>query len=198
MGLHDRDWYRKALLEKEQLVKRKSALPRFPLQRATGNPVNPVKTGLLPMLLFWAVVMGLLYWGMTHYLKPKQVRVLSHGELVIERARDGHFYANGQVQGEDVVFLVDTGASLVSISDELASSAHLQGGKPTVFQTANGPRSGRVVEGVTITVGPISVSNLSVGVGLNLSDPNQALLGQSFLSRFNVALSKDRMILMPR
>jgi aspartyl protease family protein len=198
MSLHDRDWYRKALLEKEQFVKRKSALPRFPFQRATGNPVNPVKTGLLPMLLFWAVVMGLLYWGMTQYLKPKQVRVLSHGELVIERARDGHFYANGQVQGKDVVFLVDTGASLVSISDELARSAHLQGGKPAVFQTANGARSGRIVEGVTITVGPISVSNLKIGVGLSLKEPNQALLGQSFLSKFNVTLSKDQMVLIPR
>jgi aspartyl protease family protein len=51
---------------------------------------------------------------------------------------------------------------------------------------------------VTIAVGPVSVTNVRVGVGLFGLDDDAALLGQSFLSKFDVLLQKDRMVLRPR
>jgi aspartyl protease family protein len=67
-----------------------------------------------------------------------------------------------------------------------------------VFTTANGQRPGRIVTGVPVEVGPVSVSAVRVGVGLTGFDSHDALLGQSFLSRFEILLQQDRMVLRPR
>jgi len=162
-----------------------------------SNPRQPRQLGLIPLLLFWFAVMGLLYGLMTHYLKPKQSQVLANGDLIIPRAADGHFYTPGSINGFAVMFLVDTGASLVSVSEPFAQAAAMEGGVPTTFQTANGARPGRVVDGVEVAVGPMRVTNVKVGVGLSLGDDAQALLGQSFLSKFDITLRQNQMVLRP-
>lgn len=159
---------------------------------------SPPQTGLIPMMLFWIVVMGVLYALMTYALKPKQAKVLANGDLVLQRARDGHFYAPGTVNGQEVVFLVDTGASMVAVSDELAQKAMLPPGTPMTFNTANGAMPGRLVKGVRLAVGPIVVTNAKVGVGLRGMAADQALLGQSFLSKFDVLINKESLTLRPR
>jgi aspartyl protease family protein len=88
-------------------------VPRVPAQHLKAKPVSPLKSGFVPMLVFWCVVMGLLYWAMTQFLRPPQAQVLANGDLVLERSRDGHFYATGTVDGRAAQFLVDTGASVV-------------------------------------------------------------------------------------
>lgn len=70
-----------------------------------------------------------------------------------------------------------------------------QGGQSTVFRTANGDLPGRVVGNVQVGVGPVQVSGLRVGIGLVGGDSDRALLGQNFLSRFNITLSGDQMVL---
>ena len=136
--------------------------------------------------------------GMTYYLRPQQVRIQANGDLVIQRALDGHFYAPGRIQGREVMFLVDTGASLVTVSETFARQAQLTGGTSTVCRTANGDRPGRIVEGIPVQIGPVEVNRVRIGIGLSVGDDNQALLGQSFLSKFDVILGKDQMVLKPR
>ncbi len=160
--------------------------------------VNPTKTGLIPMMVFWCAVMGVLYFAMTHYLKPKHPVVLANGDLVIERSVDGHFYVMGTVNGHDAKFLIDTGASVVSVTDDFATKANIRGGVPATFSTANGERTGRIVQGIVVTVGPLSVTNVRVGVGLQWRGESDVLLGQSFLSKFDISLGKDQMVLRQR
>lgn len=149
----------------------------------------------LGIVAFWLVVMAALYGLMTLVLKPPAVTVSANGDLSILRARDGHFYANGTVNGHPVRFLVDTGATTVVVSEAVAQAAGLSGGQATVFRTANGNLPGRVVGNVQVGVGPVQVSGLRVGVGLVGGDSDRALLGQNFLSRFNITLSGDEMVL---
>lgn len=209
MSIEDRDGYRDAQRELEkqrQLDDTRHKFASFSVKHLGRKAVPPPssgaraprQTGLIPMMIFWFAVMGLLYVLMTHYLKPKQAQVLANGDLVILRARDGHFYAPGTVNGRDVTFMVDTGASLVSVSEPLAQAASIRGGAPTVFHTANGTHPGRVVGGVRVTVGPVSVTNVKVGVGLVMGDDKQALLGQSFLSKFDISMSQNQMVLRAR
>jgi aspartyl protease family protein len=162
------------------------------------NQIAAKHTGLIPMMVFWCVVMGLLYVGMTHYLKPRQVKVLANGDLVINRSQDGHFYTLGTINGQEARFMVDTGASVVSVSETFAQRAAIRGGVPTTFSTANGERPGRMVDGVGVRIGPVSVSNVRVGVGLRLDHENDALLGQSFLSHFDISMTKNQMVLRAR
>ena len=93
------------------------------------------------------------------------------------------------------MFLVDTGASYVTISQELADHAGIAGGTPTRFHTANGVIDGRIVADIPVAVGPASVSGIKVAVGLIGIGRDHALLGQSFLSRFQITLSGNEMVL---
>ena len=194
MAMQDRDWYRDS--QKERDRKQKDLLAG-----ATDHP-SGLSRGLrmapLGIVLFWAVVMGSLYVAMNHYLKPKQIVVSANGDLVIPRHKDGHFYVLGEINGKPVKFLVDTGASLVTVSNQFARTASIPKGQPNVFKTANGDLNGSIVSGVTVSVGPVSVSPVRLGVGLEGQDSDIALLGQSFLSKFDVLLQQNQMILRPR
>ncbi|GAB4217878.1 MAG: TIGR02281 family clan AA aspartic protease [Rhodoferax sp.] len=205
MGLQDQDGFRDAQREREkqrQMDATRQKFAQFTREGSCNAPkprrFQPGQTGLIPMMVFWCVVMALLYAGMTYVLKPKTPQVLANGDLAIPRGRDGHFYVAGQVNGQAVTFMVDTGASLVSVSEALAQAASLHGGSPTTFHTANGSHPGRVVEGADVTVGPLRVTKVRVGVGLRMGDDTQALLGQSFLSKFNLSISQDTLVLRAR
>ena len=65
--------------------------------------------------------LGLLFYifFLRQEAPPAQVVGADHIELA--RARDGHFHIDGTIQGEPVRFLIDTGASTVSISQQLAA-----------------------------------------------------------------------------
>ena len=201
MGIEDRDWYRDAQRERErqgQLDETRARFADFSRRQLGAKVVSPIRTGLIPMMIFWCVVMALLYLAMTHYLKPRQVQVLANGDLVITRSHDGHFYTMGTVNGREARFLVDTGASLVSVSEAFAQQALIHGGVPTTFKTANGDRLGRVVDDVGVAIGPVRLTNVKVGVGISASDDNDALLGQSFLSKFDITINKTQMVLRAR
>lgn len=201
MGIEDRDWYRDAQRERErqgQLDETRARFADFSRRQLGAKVVSPIRTGFIPMMIFWCVVMALLYLAMTHYLKPRQVQVLANGDLVIPRSHDGHFYTMGTVNGQEAKFLVDTGASLVSVSEAFAQQALIHGGVPTTFKTANGDRLGRVVDDVGVAIGPVRLTNVKVGVGISASDDNDALLGQSFLSKFDITINKTQMVLRAR
>ena len=94
-------------------------------------------------------------------------------------------------------FMVDTGASLIAVSDALAQQAGLEGGQVTQFRTANGVRSGRVVAAQSVAVGAFVVSGLRVGTGYTGEAAGDALLGQNFLQHFEVQIQRERMVLRP-
>ena len=71
----------------------------------------------------------------------------------------------------------------------------LQQGVPTTFRTANGLLAGRTVTGVSVRAGPLSVSSMRIGVGLVGDGSQRALLGQNFLSKFEVAISSGEMVI---
>ena len=98
--------------------------------RSPGGLTRGLKWGPFGIAVFWLACMGLLYLAMNHYLQPKPVVVTAAGDLVIPKSRDGHFYATGSVGGQPVRFLVDTGATLVVVSETFASAAGLAAGKP--------------------------------------------------------------------
>jgi aspartyl protease family protein len=155
--------------------------------------------GALGIVAFWLVVMAGLYWAMERWQQPTAARVTASGALVIERHRDGHFRVAGAINGEPVMFLVDTGASVVSVSTELAQRAGLSGGESASFRTANGVRTGRMVRANSVSLqGGLAVTGLRVATGLSIGDDAQALLGQNFLQHFDVEMGRETMVLRPR
>ncbi len=202
MGMEDRDWSKDAQDKREgagssqrfsQAIGR--AKSDHPGTGGASSLPRGLRWGPLGIVLFWLVLMGAVYGGIKQVMKPQQVTVSVAGDITIPRARDGHFYVSGQVANQPVVFLVDTGASLVTVSQALADAAGLGEGQPMRFHTANGVIDGRVVADVPVSIAGASISGIKVAVGLLGVRPEQALLGQSFLSRFRITLTRDAMLL---
>ena len=64
---------------------------------------------------------------------------LEGGELRVDMAEDGHFWVTGKVNGKSVRFLVDSGASVTTLSAETAADAGIAPSRRrSVVSTANG------------------------------------------------------------
>jgi aspartyl protease family protein len=150
----------------------------------------------------WLAVAAVLYLGFQWLEARERQHLLPYegqgGELVIPRHRDGHFYVLGEVNRLPVRFLVDTGASAVSVSDAQAQQARLPRGQAVTLRTANGERAGERVHGIPVRVGHLVWNNTTVITGLDVSDDRKALLGQSFLRHFDVEMRQHEMVLRPR
>jgi aspartyl protease family protein len=120
----------------------------------------------------------------------------ANGDIVLAAARDGHFYLEGAVSGTPVRFLVDTGASHVTLGADDARRARLAPGTPAYFETANGRVEGRLVQGQKVRAECLEVDDLMVAVSPGLGEV--ALLGQNFLRRFEVVQSGSELRLRMR
>lgn len=158
--------------------------------------------GAFGVVAFWLVLMAALYGVFSYSENERQARfapyTLASGELVIPRGRDGHFRVPGVVNGHPVEFLVDTGASLVTVSEDFARAAGLRGGIAVRFRTANGELPGRLLREIPVEAGGMSPGGVRVAVGLVGDDSATALLGQSFLSRFDISIGRNEMVLRAR
>lgn len=152
--------------------------------------------GHLAALAIWLAIFAGVYAFMDARLKPTVATAstadLARGEIVIQRSRDGHYYLRGSINGAATVFMVDTGASLVSVGVKLARDAGLPRGAPGQFATAGGEVQGEIVTGQSVEAGGIRIAPLSIAVGFA---GDVALLGQNFLRRVDVLQSDDRMVL---
>jgi aspartyl protease family protein len=119
-------------------------------------------------------------------------------ELVITAGPGGHFTAGGAINGHAVSFLVDTGATLVSLGQDQAErlGIDLSLARPAVTQTANGPVPVQLVTLNTVRVGGLELSNVGAAV-LPMPMP-VVLLGNSFLARLQMRRDNDVMRLERR
>ncbi len=117
--------------------------------------------------------------------------------MTIPVDQDGHFRLRGFINNQPVMFLVDTGATYISVSEDFARRANLQGGSLAKLNTANGARAGRLVKGVTVIVGSVSVAAATVAVG-TAGQGSEVLLGQSFLRNFDVTMNDRQMVIRTR
>lgn len=114
----------------------------------------------------------------------------------LAKSQDGHHYIDGFLNGKQIRFLIDTGASYVSIGGNLAAQMGLLAGKPTKFETANGSVIGQLFENQLIKVSGLARPPLTVGVMPN--SPNTALLGQNFLRHVELLQVDNKLILRGR
>jgi len=110
---------------------------------------------------------------------------------------DGHFRLRGFINNQPAMFLVDTGATHISVSDDFARRANLQAGSLVKLNTANGVRTGQLVKGVTVIVGSFAVPAATVAVG-TAGQGGEVLLGQSFLRNFDITMNDRQMVIRTR
>jgi aspartyl protease family protein len=107
----------------------------------------------------------------------------------------GHFVTTGSINGIGVRFLVDTGATVVSMSMEDAKrlGINYQAGQKTMTMTANGVVPSYRVKLDSVKVGEIDLTNVD---GMIVPAPmGVVLLGMSFLNRTEMKRDGDQMTL---
>jgi aspartyl protease family protein len=112
-------------------------------------------------------------------------------EIVLPVGLGGHFTAAGAVNGRPVQFMVDTGATLVAISQGEAERIGLdyRNAPRAMTQTANGAVPVHRVSLNAVRVGEVEVANVDAVV-IPAQMP-YILLGNSFLGRFQMRRDND-------
>jgi aspartyl protease family protein len=118
--------------------------------------------------------------------------------IVIAAETGGHFFVSGLINGHTVRFIVDTGATSVSLSEAEAERIGLdyKSGKLGYTNTANGVAIVHKVRLASIRIGDVQVYDVDATV-LPASLP-YVLLGNSFLERFQMRRENDLMTLDKR
>jgi aspartyl protease family protein len=115
-------------------------------------------------------------------------------EVALHQNRSGHYVANGKINGRDVTFLLDTGATDVAVSDELASTLGLRPGAYITSQTANGIITARQTTLSEVSVGGIRLYNVRASI-LPGMQGDEALLGMSFLKQLELVQRGEQLLL---
>lgn len=114
------------------------------------------------------------------------------GSMEVRRHPNGHFYLPGSIESVPVTFMVDTGASVTSISADIAREAGIRNCKEVQFQTANGAATGCIALVPNMTLGSFELHNITVAVMPNMEIN---LLGANVLRNFQVSQSGTEMLI---
>jgi aspartyl protease family protein len=111
----------------------------------------------------------------------------------------GDLVADGEVNGKPIRFVVDTGATLITLSARDATRLGLdyQGGQKTTIATASGEVIGYRLKLATVRVGEMSVHDVEAVIAES-NNLSIALLGMSFLNRVNMKREGTVMTLTKR
>ena len=113
--------------------------------------------------------------------------------VVLEQDRNGHYEADGQINGQAVTFLVDTGATDVALPESAARALGLEFGPRIKVMTAAGPADAWMTRIDAVTVGSLRRTN--VRASITSGEFNGILLGMSFLRHFSLQQEDGKLII---
>lgn len=115
-----------------------------------------------------------------------------HTEITLKRNRSGHYVGTGSINGQEAVFLLDTGATYVAIPERLASRLGLEPGRRIPISTANGRSIGYQTLINELTIGEIRLHNIRAIITPNLEE---VLLGMSVLKQLEFTQRGNELII---
>ncbi len=118
--------------------------------------------------------------------------------VVLTADSRGHFFSQGSINGATTQFMVDTGASVVGLSQAEAERLNInfKNGQPVQMSTANGMAQGWRIRLATVRVGDVQLYDVEAVV--TPAPMPYVLLGNSVLSRFQMNRTNDQMVLERR
>lgn len=146
-------------------------------------------------LIFLAVVAG---YGLWQGIR-RDAQVMSAGDgnrLELIRMQDGHYHATVRINGTEVDFVIDTGATGMVLTMADARKLGIDPGSLAFVgeaATANGIVRTAMVTLPLVELGPFRDEDFRAYV--NEGDLSGSLLGMDYLGRFRIELAGDRMIL---
>ncbi len=165
---------------------------------------------ILKYLVIWSVI-GLISIALYAYryefsdfatrikgeINPSAAQISGSGQIIINLSQDGHFYIDIKINEVPVRFMVDTGASNITLNIIDAKRLGIDPKKLDFnrqYQTANGTSWGASVNLKELEIAGIKFYNINASV--NSADMGISLLGMSFLRQFKkYEFYQDRLVL---
>ncbi len=125
---------------------------------------------------------------------------VSRGKILAEEVKlsagpGGHYMTDGKINGKNVGFLVDTGASYIAMNKNMAKRLKINPGNQQVqINTASGTETNYLVMLDSVSVGDIKMYNVPAVIS-NHDYPKEPLLGMSFLQNVDMSQENGQMVL---
>ncbi|BCD85075.1 hypothetical protein PSm6_14820 [Pseudomonas solani] len=160
------------------------------------------RAGRVMLILAWGIAMLLA----THFFgrwedgqrNPNQVPESVRGDGFVEvrlaSSRQGHYLMNGRIDGQQVTFLLDTGATAVAVPEVLAGELGLEPGEPITLSTANGRSSGHRTRLRELQLGEIVLADVPAIIAPGM-DGDEVLLGMSALKQLEFTQRDGTLVL---
>lgn len=160
------------------------------------------RLGRIMLVLAWIAGLALAtrYFGVweDRQRNPNQAPQSIHGdgyvELRLASSRQGHYLLNGQINGQGVTFLLDTGATQVAVPEALAARLALERGAPITLSTANGRATGWRTRLDQLQLGDIRLSGVAALIAPGM-DGDEVLLGMSALKQLEFTQRDGTLVL---
>lgn len=151
------------------------------------------KTGSWMTFVAWFVFIVFLGYLFNHFIQkqnnPNQSisTAIVNGvkEVTLTRNKHGHYVASGKINGQPVIFLLDTGATDVAMSAQLAAKLQLKQGRRFKVSTANGIVNAHRTRIDSVALGEIELNNVAATI-LKDGPVSQVLLGMAFLKHLEL------------
>jgi aspartyl protease family protein len=160
------------------------------------------RAGRVMLVLAWGA--GLLLatrffadWEQSRFNPNREPVSIVQGDQIevrLEGNVQGHFVADGLINGEPVTFLLDTGATDVAIPAEQAERLELARGAPVMLQTANGQTTGYRTVLDSLALGDIVLRDVRAIVAPGFGG-EQILLGMSALKQLEFTQRAGTLVL---
>ena len=171
------------------------------MPRTNPEPNNEI--GKWMVYASWILFLALLTVVFNNYLEKQynpnekvQQSVDPDGtyEVSLTRNRFGHYVTSGSINGQPVTFLLDTGATNISIPEPVARRLGLKRGAPISVSTANGMITVYNIVLDRVAIGPLEIRALRGGINPHM-DGDEILLGMNFLKHLELIQRGDQLIL---
>ena len=166
---------------------------------------TPSRLGRVMLFAAWVVGLALLVMFFTDVIdrqtnpNPDPVAVAGQAggpQVVLQRNRAGHYVAGGRINGEPVVFMLDTGATDVALPLPLARRLGLPLRPGGMSQTANGMVQTWTTRLDSVDLGGLVARNMRASVLPNMPG-GEVLLGMSYLKQLEMIQRGDTLTLRP-
>ncbi|WED42341.1 retropepsin-like aspartic protease family protein [Legionella cardiaca] len=153
------------------------------------------KAGRFMFLAVWLIFFGLLFWFFHYYQNAEQGQYqVNAGTVSVTPDPQGHYYVDGYINDHPVKFLLDTGATLVAIPENLAKKMNLRGRYAVTIKTAGGEVTGSLTRLENLSFADFKFQNIKAVI-VPTDNDNVVLLGMNVLAQFDLSQKGKRLIL---
>jgi len=154
-----------------------------------------VDLGRSMYLITWLLAFFLFFLFFYYYknASPPEYSVKG-GLLSIPVDSSGHFRIKGSINGQEIIFLIDTGATIVGIPQNIAKDLQLPSLYPITMKTAAGDVSGSLTRLNQLQFGNFTLNNVKAAIVADTAS-QEVLLGMNVLSDFVILQENNQLII---